>query len=89
MIDWDVEFFYGENEAALLASTLNDLEPERLELWRTTLNNFLDDGSSEARISAIVFDGCEDVILELTDGLTLEISGLETTFGNILEMLEQ
>ena len=90
MIDWNVEFFYGENEAALLASTLNSIQPHELELWKTTLNNFMDGFSvNEVRVSEIIFDGCEDVILQLNDGSTLEISGLETTFNEVLEMLDQ
>ena len=90
VIDWNAEFFYGENEAALLASTLNSILPQELERWRTTLNNFMDClSANEVRVSEIVFDGCEDVILRLSDGSTLEISGLETTFNEVLGMLDQ
>ena len=89
-IDWDVDFFYGENEAALLASTLNDIPPSDLERWKNALKAFMDNvSSSSLRILDIVFDGHEDVLLKLSDGTILEISGSETTFGEILEMLDK
>jgi len=89
MINWDVEFFHGENENALLSSTLNDIKPEELDRWKSALNNFMDNTAiSDRRVLEIIFDGCEDVILRLSDGTQLEVSGIETTFQDILTQLD-
>ncbi len=83
-------FFHGENEEALMASTLNSIEPAELGKWTQALNEYLGSpafwSGHDVVVEKIVFDGCEDVILQLKGGEEVVISGLDT-FSDILAEL--
>jgi len=92
-IDWDCEFFHGDNEEALLAATLNDIQLEELPSFIRTLNDFLDSpgyvtGSypEEWKIDNIKLDGSDDAIIHLRNGDTFDISS-ETSFLDIIKLL--
>lgn len=85
MINWDCEFFEGENEQKLLAATLNEIEPERLEHFKKMLNEYLDWNAPGTSIDRISFDGCEDTTVHLANGKAIAIDS-ETTFREILAL---
>jgi len=90
-VNYDVEFFYGENEAALFGATLNEVAPEDLPRFQSALNDFLESAGvrvNEMRVEAFEFDGCEDVRILLRDGRTVDVCA-ETTFGEMLEMISE
>lgn len=87
LINWDCEFFTGENERLLLQSTLSTIEPERLPNFIKMLNEYLASSSSwDKSISRIVLDGCEDAIVQMSDGSQHDICS-ETTFSEILQLV--
>lgn len=88
LINWDCEFFTGENERLLLQSTLNTIEIERLPNFIKMLNEYLLNGSAwERSVIDIVLNGCEDAIVQMDNGTKFDICS-ETTFSEILEMIE-
>ncbi len=87
LINWDCEFFTGENERLLLQSTLNTVEIERLPNFIKMLNEYLQNTSAWNRtVTGIVMEGCEDAIVQMDDGTKFDICS-ETTFTEILEMI--
>jgi hypothetical protein len=86
-INWDCEFFTGENERLLLAATLNTIELEDLPKFVKMLNEFLRlRPSQDDFVKDIVLDGCDDAVVRLTSGGTIEICG-ETTTQEILGLI--
>jgi len=88
-IKWDCEFFAGENEQALFNATLNTIEPEELPAFTRMLNEFLESPlvpHSGRRVAQIVCDGCDDAIVHLIGGDTIDIDS-ETTFKEMLGLV--
>ena len=89
LINWDCEFFTGENERLLLNSTLNTIEIENLPSFIKMLNEYLQNTSAwDKSITAIEMDGCDDAIVRMADGATHDIDG-ETTFSDILAIISE
>lgn len=93
-INWDCEFFEGENEILLLGSTLNDVELERLPDFIRMLNEYLQNTPAwEREVTGITLDGCEDALVHSRIHATsmplddVEICS-ETSFQDILDMLQ-
>lgn len=91
MIDFDVEFFEGENEHLLLKITLNDVELEDLPKFQQALQGYLDASAViNGTITKIDQDGCDDAIIYFTHNgqpMTCDICS-ETTFEQMLQTIE-
>lgn len=89
-IDWTVDFFEGDNEERLLASSLNTIEPEELPQFLRVLGGFVaSGGNGEISVQNIEITGQDDAVIVCAragERLEFEICS-ETTFQEMLEML--
>ena len=85
-VNFDVEFFHGENEEQLLQATLNDVLPDDMQKFRKVLNDYLDNGDSQDAVTDFIFNGWEDVSIICKSGKEFLICS-ETTFAEMLEMI--
>lgn len=91
-VDFDVPFFYGENETNLFNMTFNDLDPSDMEKFKKALQEFADaNQTAPINITNIYGDGCEDVIIEFTrEGKQKSVVVCsETTFSEMCKMMDQ
>lgn len=89
-VNFDVEFFEGENERLLLNTTLNDIELEQLPLLHDVLQNYLDASLVDATVTSIELDGCDDAVIYFASSdqpKRCEICS-ETTFEQMFQMIE-
>lgn len=82
-VDFDVDFFYGENEELLLKTTLNDIQIEELPKLERALQSYLDANAVNTVITSISLDGCDDASIHLKGREPVEICS-ETTFEDML-----
>ena len=84
MTDFDVDFFYGENEENLMATTLNDISEEQLPKLLRALNSYLQENLlplvENIELSA------DDGVISLANGGQIP-SCPETTFSDMLRMI--
>lgn len=89
-IDWTVEFFEGDNEERLLASSLNTIEIEELPQFVRVLRDFVaSGGNGEISVQNIEITGQDDAVIVCAragERLEFEICS-ETTFQDMLDML--
>ena len=85
-VNFDVEFFHGENEAQLLQATLNDVQLEDLPKFKKVLNEYLDNGDVEEVVTDFIFNGWEDVSIICESGKEVLVCS-ETTFSEMLQLI--
>ena len=86
-VNFNVEFFYGENEKLLLNTTLNDIQLEEVDRFRLILNDYLDSARfSQDAVRVISLEGCDEAVLYLQSGRQIEVCA-ETTFKDMLNLI--
>ena len=87
-VNFNVEFFYGENETLLLNTTLNDIQLEEVDRFRKILNDYLDSAcfNSPDTVRVISLEGCDEALLYLRSGRQIEVCA-ETTFKDMLNLI--
>ena len=85
-VDFDVDFFHGENEVQLLQATLNDVMVEDLPKFKKVLNDYLENGDVEETVTDFIFNGWEDVSIICKSGKEVLICS-ETTFSEMLHLI--
>ena len=87
-VNFNVEFFHGENETLLLNTTLNDIQLEEVDIFRKILNDYLDSAcfNSPDTVRVISLEGCDEALLYLQSGRQIEVCA-ETTFKDMLNLI--
>jgi len=84
MTDFDVEFFYGENEENLMACTLNDISEEQIPKLLRALNSYLRE--NQLPLAESIELSADDGKISLVNGGHIPICP-ETTFSDMLRLI--
>jgi hypothetical protein len=87
-VDFNVDFFFGENEDRLFATTVASLRnDEELSKFISALNDYADENAAQTvGIERFELDGCEDIRVIFKDGSEIKADN-ETTFGEFLDLI--